>query len=423
MDGLSRGRFWNTVGRMAKYWWLWACSALVLASACGAEGTPSPPGQTAGNGGAPGSGGAGGAGGAGGSAVGMGGAGGEGGQGGSAMPGLTKNHWGFLSLNLHGLLLDGTPYKSNPERFSAIAKVVSAEDVYVIAAQEVCNKGNESAAPMLQSALEAETGVPWTYHWEFAHTAWAGTPDEAEEGLAVFVRGKIADQHLIEYRSQAGLRRVGVAVQLPEELLNTWVVSVHLEVFSADGRLKQSRESAAYGLLRGALPGNVIIAGDFNDIKSSPPLQAIQDFGYKDYSKTLAANSIDHVLAHRAAPWKAEEAKILFNGVNMPAVSDHPGVLVRMMEGMPDNVAFTRIVAHGAPGAGNALWVRGSAAPLSWNWGWPAFETAADRWELLMSELPAGNFEYKTLINDSVWQMGNNEKGMGATQNDCNPMF
>ncbi len=334
-----------------------------------------------------------------------------------------KNHWGFLSLNLHGLLLDGTPYSSNEERFSAIAKTVFAEDVYVIAAQEVVNKGNQSAALMLQSALEAQTGVSWSFHWEFAHTAWQGTPDEAEEGLAVFVRGKIADKHSVEYRSQAGLRRVGVSVQLPEELLNTWVVSVHLEVFSADGRLKQSRESAAYGLMRGTLPGNVLVAGDFNDIKSSAPLLAIQDFGYQDYSKALSANSIDHVLGHRASPWKAEEAKILFDGVSMPAVSDHPGVLVRMKEGAPENVAFTRIVAHAAPGAGNFLWVRGSSAPLSWNWGWPAYETAADRWELVLSELPAGNFEYKTLINDSMWQTGSNELGMGATQNDCSPKF
>lgn len=334
-----------------------------------------------------------------------------------------KDHWGFLSLNMHGLLLDGTPYASNAERFTAIAKTVAAEDVYVIAAQEVCNKGNENGAQMLKQALEAETGAAWTYHWEFAHTAWQGTPDEAEEGVAVFVRGQVADAHFIEFRTQSGLRRIAVAAQLPEELLNTWVVSVHLEVSSGGARLTQSRETAAYGLLRGNMPGNVLVAGDFNDTKPSAPLLSIQDFGYRDYSKALSANSIDHILGHRAAPWKAETAKILFDGTNMPAVSDHPGVLVRMMQGAPEKAAFTRVAANAAPGAGNTLWLRGSVAPLSWNWGWPAFETAAGRWETVLSELPAGTFEYKMLINDSMWQTGANEMGTGEMQNECSPTF
>ncbi|MCA9492716.1 MAG: hypothetical protein KC621_22435 [Myxococcales bacterium] len=88
-----------------------------------------------------------------------------------------------LSLNLHCNKLDGTSYGTNRERFDAVAALVSAEHVDVLLLQEVCI-GAEDATALLDDALVAATGVSWEGGWNFAHLAWEGTADEAQEGIS-----------------------------------------------------------------------------------------------------------------------------------------------------------------------------------------------------------------------------------------------
>ena len=124
------------------------------------------------------------------------------------------------------------------------------------------------------------------------------------------------------------LRHVAAAGQLPPELGSAWVVSVHLDVDDETVRTAQAREAATWGVLLDPQATNVFIGGDFNDTPAGSAYASLPAYGYHDGSVVLPADGIDHIFVHRAAPWSVQQAMRLFDGVNGPAVSDHPGVLV-----------------------------------------------------------------------------------------------
>jgi endonuclease/exonuclease/phosphatase family metal-dependent hydrolase len=349
--------------------------------------------------------------------AGAGGHGAEGAAGGEA-PGFA-----VVSLNLHCLRLDGTSYGTNEERFAAIAAEVAAEDVGILVMQEVCVQGETDAISLLATALESATATDWSSAWEYAHVAWEGTPNQADEGLGLLVRGEIGATRALEHTTQGALRRVALAVELPSELGGLWVVSTHLEYDDSAARLAQARELASFGLSLGSTPGQVIVAGDFNDPKTGPAYGALGDFGYVDATASLSASLIDHVLAHRGAPLAVTDAKRLFDGVDGPTVSDHPGVLVRLAQGVGDDFPLTTIRIHASPAPGAFFAVRGSVAPLDWGWGWPAHEVTEGLWELRLSEIAGGTFEFKSLRDDVGWQTGSNESGTAGAVNDSTPVF
>ena len=175
----------------------------------------------------------------------------------------------LLSLNLHCLKLDGTDFASNEDRMAAIAQAVEAEGVAAIAAQEVCDDGQQDALVLLLDALEATTGTGWDSAYSFAHTGWEGTPDEAAEGLAVLARGTLLGPRTVEYHEPGELRRVGAAATLPAGLGSLHLHSLHLDYNSDDARPSQARQAAAPALAqaqpeRGLLIANVFHAGDGN---------------------------------------------------------------------------------------------------------------------------------------------------------------
>lgn len=345
------------------------------------------------------------------------------GSGGATPQDASVLEWSMLTLNLHCLKLDGTPYATNDDRFAAIAKAVAEHDVRVITVQEVCNKGTTSAMALLTAALEAATAAAWSSAWAFAHTGWQGTPDEAEEGVGVLVQGTVASTASLEFREQGWLRRVASAAQLPPELGGAWVVSVHLDYESASARTAQAREVATWGLLLGTDATNVVIAGDFNDTITGSAYAALPAFGYRAAPAAPAEPLIDHVFVHRAAPWSVVEATRLFDGAT-DAVSDHPGVLVRLAAAEPEAATLTRISALYNATLDEQLWLRGDAAPLDWGFGWPAHSMKPGRFELLVTEIPDGTaFEYKFLVDDSTWQSGDNSAGTAGTTNTTSPSF
>ncbi|MBU4379225.1 MAG: endonuclease/exonuclease/phosphatase family protein, partial [Proteobacteria bacterium] len=238
--------------------------------------------------------------------------------------------YGLLSLNLHCLKLDGTSFTSHEDRFAAIAQAVHAENVSAIAAQEICSNASLDALVLLKQALESATGDTWSTAFANAHTAWEGTPDEAEEGVGLFVRGPVSDVQILEYHAQAGLRRVAVTARLPATLGGFRLVSVHLEFTDATVREAQARETASLtvGLMDPSL--DVLVAGDFNAMPGSPPLAAMDAFGFKQLTAPLGPGRIDHVLAHRASAITSTDAVVVFDGTTYPFVSDHPGMLVRL---------------------------------------------------------------------------------------------
>jgi predicted alpha/beta superfamily hydrolase len=72
------------------------------------------------------------------------------------------------------------------------------------------------------------------------------------------------------------------------------------------------------------------------------------------------------------------------------------------------------IHVHYDTGWGNALSIRGSAAPLSWSSGRPMTWTSGNVW---VWEAPStlSSFEFKVLVNDSTWSTGGNYEVTSST--------
>ena len=100
---------------------------------------------------------------------------------------------GLLSINLHCLQLDGTDFSSNQERLQLLARAVQAEQVSVLALQELCVSAEQSAPDLLLAALQEETGQEWSLATAYAHLGWEGTEDEAEEYVGLAVRGPLSE--------------------------------------------------------------------------------------------------------------------------------------------------------------------------------------------------------------------------------------
>lgn len=327
----------------------------------------------------------------------------------------------LLSLNLHCLKLDGTPFGSNEARFAAVAQAVAAEGVSAIAIQEACATADANAMEMLQSALVTATATVWQKAWLSTHTAWQGTPDEASEGVGLLVRGAMSDVRPIVYRVPGALARGAISAVLPPELGGFRLVSTHLDYSDASARAAQARETAAVSIALNDPSLNVVVAGDFNASEGSPAYEAMVGFGYKDWAASLDPARIDHVFAHRGAALEVQEARFVFDGAAYPVVSDHPGVLVRARRATPASVTRTRLrLAHSG---GEWLAVRGNVGPLTWQEGYAAYEVPAG-WLVVLTEVGQGvPFEFKCLRQDATWETGDNHAGQGGDTIDVTPVF
>lgn len=330
----------------------------------------------------------------------------------------------LLSLNLHCLKVEGTNFTDNTQRLAKVAEIAAAAGVAAIALQEVCENASMKALDVLHAQLEQATGVTWGKAYAHAHTAWEGTADEAQEGLAIVARGPLSDVTTLEYRKQSGLRRVEIGATLAPEAGGYRLWSVHLDYTDPAVRLAQARETAALVLGHADPSLDVIVAGDFNAQAGSPAVLATESFGFMDLSSPLGGNLIDHVFTHRGSRLRAAETRLAFDGTKEPRVSDHPGVMVQLASVTPTPVTVTRLEAHASLATGDALWLRGSAPSLDWTWGVPAWKVSEGVYRWVGTEIPKGTpFEYKWLRNDEVWQTGANESATGGEDDLASPSF
>ena len=330
----------------------------------------------------------------------------------------------LLSLNLHCLKVEGSDFTDNTQRLAKVAEIAAAEGVTAIALQEVCENASMKALDVLHAQLELATGTTWGKARAHAHTAWEGTPDEAQEGLAIVARGALTDVTVVEYRKQSGLLRVAIGATLAPEAGGYRLWSVHLDYTDPAVRLAQARETAALVLAHADPSLDVIIAGDFNAQAGSPSILATESFGFQDLSSSLGGNLIDHVFTHRGSRLRATMSRLAFDGTTQPRVSDHPGVIVGLTSVTPTPVTITRLEAHATLASGDALWLRGNAPSLDWTWGVPAWKVSDGIYRWVGTEIPKGvAFEYKWLRNDEAWQTGANESAAGGDSDVASPAF
>jgi hypothetical protein len=68
----------------------------------------------------------------------------------------------------------------------------------------------------------------------------------------------------------------------------------------------------------------------------------------------------------------------------------------------------TEIIADVDIGWGNQLFIRGEGSGLSWEKGIPMQNIGNHLWHWKCQEKCAENFQYKLLINDHIWALGEN---------------
>jgi hypothetical protein len=89
----------------------------------------------------------------------------------------------------------------------------------------------------------------------------------------------------------------------------------------------------------------------------------------------------------------------------------------------PLQKAQTKIVVKCNCGFPNSLFIRGEGiAELNWNKGTPMRNVKADEW-VWETDRPFSKGQFKVLINDKVYEVGENHKVECGTQCTCNPRF
>jgi glycosidase len=84
----------------------------------------------------------------------------------------------------------------------------------------------------------------------------------------------------------------------------------------------------------------------------------------------------------------------------------------------------TRIRVHRDVGAGNNIKLRGDTAPLNWTSGAAATWSNLNAWTWETTAIPVGQrFEFKPLINDTTYSVGNNYVGIGGQTMDVYPIY
>jgi endonuclease/exonuclease/phosphatase family metal-dependent hydrolase len=330
----------------------------------------------------------------------------------------------ILSLNLHCFKLEGTPFSDNAARFASIAATVAATDIGAVALQEVCIRDGEDAIVLLEGAIEAATGVNWSRAYVDTHLAWVGTPDEAQEGVGLLVRGELREVSVAGYAVQGALERRMIAGTFDTADGAVRLVSVHLEYDDPAARAAQARATAMEALVRAPSDWRVVVAGDFNGRIVDPSVMNFQSAGFSRLSAASDPSNreIDHLFAPTAAGFDVESSRLAFTGDEEAPVSDHPGVIVRLRAGAPGAATVSRFVANAQVSSGY-LALRGERDPLSWSLGWPAVQTAESRWEAVFLGWPSGDVPYKWLRDDATWESGDNHVLRAGASFEVSPQF
>ena len=89
--------------------------------------------------------------------------------------------------------------------------------------------------------------------------------------------------------------------------------------------------------------------------------------------------------------------------------------------GLPD-AGPTTLLRVRYPAGTQAMFARGSKAPLNWNTGVPMVKESDDTWTLSMPTLME-DIEWKPLLDDATWSKGPNYKGRLGAVNEIAPHF
>ncbi len=100
-----------------------------------------------------------------------------------------------------------------------------------------------------------------------------------------------------------------------------------------------------------------------------------------------------------------------------PVLADKP-----VVKAVPPKPVATTIAARVDVGFGNALYVRGEGAGLSWDKGLAMENRGADLWQVVLAESSRA-FTFKFLVNDLTWSAGPDFSAACGTSVTLTPEF
>lgn len=83
----------------------------------------------------------------------------------------------------------------------------------------------------------------------------------------------------------------------------------------------------------------------------------------------------------------------------------------------------TRIIIHYNTGFGNSLFIRGDTFPLRWDSGHRCENVDAETWIFEMERPQNGEVQFKVLLNDTVWEKGENHYIAATSELHLQPLF
>ena len=238
------------------------------------------------------------------------------------------------SYNLHGT------HDGAAQRLRRLAGSFAQMDVHAAAFQEVVKEGEREDSGIETSQwISAMTGYHYTSYFAYCHQFMEKYP----EGVAVSTRCPVKGETTIDLT----LLRDGLTPSMPRNALaleaevhgrKIIFVSVHLD-HNADPevRLAQGEKLAAELGRREEGAYASVLAGDFNDVESSPVMEYLRSMGYRDAFRAChreggntfpagdAGSRIDYILVKG-------RATIVASGLltDDPSLSDHIGIFAEI---------------------------------------------------------------------------------------------
>lgn len=125
----------------------------------------------------------------------------------------------------------------------------------------------------------------------------------------------------------------------------------------------------------------------------------------KKVTATTSKSAAKKVAAKKTVTRKAAVKKTVAAKSTAPKKTA-PGRVAKRASGL-SRKGVVKVVARADVGFGNELHIRGEGAGLSWDWGVPMENNGPDEW-LWQGETGAGAVEFKLLLNDTHWALGEN---------------
>ncbi len=226
---------------------------------------------------------------------------------------------------------------------------------------------------LLLTALLRQAGAHYQWTWAGAHLGW----NIYDEGSSILSKQPIqAGQHFQvssqEYGYRDVFRRCALACQIKLASGPLWLVNVHMNWWHKQNRyfFAEDFNRLNQRVRQLADRGPLLLLGDFNVAAGpdSPGWQQMLELGWHDafwharrrqgehtvqqaisgWEENSLAKRIDYVLA--SGPVTFSNYRVVFDGQQEPAISDHAGVLVEL-EASQLSHAYTKTpcLAHNCP--------------------------------------------------------------------------